>query len=267
MGKYLSFAKQCLQDFQPKVEERTGIRLEELVVRDPTNIPYRFALKGKDDDATMFTLPYHPYENIVFVNEKNCREDKLPVPYGITHEIVHKVHDKMMEGEVKKTKGSKILRRLWNVWKYKRFDKMRSFQEGFAEYVSLDYLVDIQNDHKTLREIAKKRRDLGSYSNFKPEGIPYERGYKFFRKVLYVIGEDNIFEVAKSPPMSEIEVKIPLLYILRKYPIKGIWYMPDFLFRSLKTKIIKKICGYVDFDFPCQKRSVESNFEVQNGRI
>lgn len=126
--------------------------------------------------------------------------------------------------------------------------KKKSFVEGFAEYMCLDNLLDVY-DNKALKDVIERRDSISDYKHFSPEDKPYERGYKFFRKVLSIIGEDKVLEVAKSPPISEIEVRTPLLYRLRKYTTKGIKNTPKFLTRGMKTKILKKLFGYAPFDF------------------
>jgi len=246
MGQYLSFAKQCLKEIKPKVEERTGVKLEDLVVRDPSGIP-EFS---SEKDSLMFITPYFLYDDVVFVNEKNCIKEQLPAPLGITHELAHKVHEELIGRELDKTEDSKFPKFFLNMWKYRRYNKMISFKEGFAEYMALDHLSDIHDDAQTLQEITEERRNFGSYLSFGPRISPNEKGYKFFKKVLFAIGQDKVIDVASSPPMGEIEVNMPLLYVLRKYPLKGIWNIPKFFARSLTTKIVKEAFGYADFDFP-----------------
>jgi len=242
MGKYLSFANGCIQKFKPIIEERTGTKLENIIAKEESEYP-GFAPEYHKNTG-MFVCSKN-YPDAIFVHETIYDKNKNllgTIPREITHELAHLVHRKIIYN-LKETNPREDISRL-----VKRYKKSKSFREGFAEYISLNYLADLY-DNQTLKRVWGDLGWRASYLNFSPKFIPYERGYKFFRKVLSVVGKDKIFEVARSPPISEIEVKIPLLYLLRRYPAQGVKNIPKFFTRSIKTKIFKKKYGYAPFDF------------------
>ena len=241
MGKYLSFANQCIQKFKPVIEEKTGIKLEDVIAKEASEYPLFDS--NYSPDALMFVVS--GYDNSVFVNEKKYEEmgkSLNKIPGGVAHELAHLAHRKLIR-KVRESNPREDISRL-----VKRYKKSRSFREGFAEYMSHTYLNDIY-DHKTYREVWKDMMWDACYRNFSPEDNPYERGYKFFRKVLSVIGKDKVFEVARSPPINELEVKIPLLYLLRRYPAQGVRNIPEFLTKAIRTKLLKRIYGNASLDF------------------
>lgn len=241
MGEYLSFADKCIQKFKPIIEERTRTKLEDVIAKDICTMP------DYVDDAYHGTrmLVSHKCPDSIFVNQDDYERDKASfseIPVGVAHELAHLAHrkliDKVREGD-KRADISGLV---------KRYRKSKSFREGFAEYTSLNHLIDVYDD-EAVKKAAAAIGHIGGYSKFSREGKPYERGYKFFRKVLNVIGEDKVFDVARSPPIAELEVRMPILYLLRKYPAKGIKNIPKFLAKGIRTKILKTLYGYAPFDF------------------
>jgi hypothetical protein len=241
MGEYLHFANDMVQKLEPVIERRTGTRLENMLVEDSS------AYAGSDSDklrnAYMFVNGAYP--NTIFMNERRYDKEEDPfgaIPRGVTHELAHLAHRKLIE-KVRETDIRADMSRL-----VKRYRKSRVFREGFAEYLSLDHLRDIY-EYQTFKKVARDIRLVSSYYNSPDALRPYEQGYKFFKKVLSVIGKDKVFDIARSPPLYEAEVRMPLLYLLRRYPAKGIKNIPKFLIRNIKTKIYKKKHGYAPFDF------------------
>lgn len=244
MGKHFSFAKQCVHRFKPVIEQMTGTKLEDIVVKHSSEYPRFKPCSDYFRRNLMFTPTDYP--NTIFVTEKNFDKKKrlyALIPKFTSHELSHLVHDELIKEELQAIESESKKARLLN-----RYEKGESFREGFAEYMSLNHLRAIY-EQQTLFELITEVNRLSSYGDFSSEFRPYERGYKFFRKVLSVIGRDKVFEVARSPPISEIEVRMPLLYLLRRYPGKGIRNAPKFFVKRIKTKIIKKVHGRAPFDF------------------
>lgn len=239
-GLNIHYANQWVKEFKPRIEERTGIKLEDIVVRDIESDP-EFDI-DYHSDARMFVTPR--YRNAIFMNEKKYEDNYGFIPIDVAHELVHLAHDYLIREGIKKTKFLPL-----KVWKIIQYYKLKSFKEGFAEYMSLDNLTNLYGGMYFDEELKRKGRILSSYRDFPVKSKPYAQGYKFFKKVLSVIGKDKYLEVAKSPPISEIEVKIPLLYLLRRYPLQGVKNIPKFFTRSIKTKILKKKYGHAPFDF------------------
>jgi hypothetical protein len=255
MGKYLSLTEECVQILKPVIEERTGTDLGEIVVKTMRTLPdhynkdhhdqsdfYMFARKGG------FIRPKVREPEAIYVNEDVYETENAPekIPRHVNHELAHFAYHKIVEKKIK-DKSSKLL----SILGTRRCYRSKSFIEGFCEYLSLNYLTDLYDD-QTCKEVWKNIMRNASYRNFSPEEVPYERGYKFFRKVLGVIGKDKVFEVARSPPISEIEVKIPFLYLLRRYPAQGIRNTPKFFtrnIRNIRPKILKKLHRYAFLDF------------------
>lgn len=237
MGKYLSLTQDYVQQFKPIIEEKTGIQLEEIIVRNSSEYP-NSNLHPHLYGAPMFVSPAE-YPNTVFVKDHDPETANVIFasdPIDVVHELSHFIYLKLAVEKLRTIKSKPSRERLIKGW------KSRSFKEGFAEYMSLDSLIDVYDD--------KTKYFLNSYhDDLEPRDGPHKRGYEFFRKVLGVIGKDKVFEVARSPPISEIEVRVPLLYLLRRYPAKGIRNAPKFFIKSIKTKIIKKLHGRAPFDF------------------
>jgi len=242
MGKYLSFANQCIQKFKPVIEEKTGVKLEDVIGKEASE--YYKRDEDYSPDISMFVDM--GCDNSIFVNEKRYEEmgdrSLYKIPRGVAHELAHLAHRKLIK-KVRETNPKADISR-----SVKRYKKSESFREGFAEYMSLTYLNDAY-DYETYREVWKDMMRNAGYDNFLPRGKPYERGYKFFRKVLSVIGKDKVFEVARSPPLNELEVRMPLLYLLRRYPAQGIRNIPKFFTKAIRTKLLKKIYGYAPSDY------------------
>jgi hypothetical protein len=229
MGKYLTLTQDYAQQFKPIIEERTGTNLEEILAKDICTKPNYV----DDDYHDTLMLVDNRCPDSIFVNQDIYERDYKSVstiPIDVAHELSHLVHYRIVD---KKSKN--------------RYRKSRSFREGFAEYMAFDHLLDIY-DREAFKE-AVKTSNRYHWDIFSKKLRHYERGYKFFRKVLGVIGRDKVFEVARSPPISEIEVKIPFLYLLRRYPAQGVRNIPNFFTKAIRTKILKKIYGYAPLDF------------------
>lgn len=240
MGKYLSLIQDYAQQFKPIIEEKTGIKLEEIIVRNSFEYPNSNLyphLRG----APMF-VALAEYPNTVFVKDYDFENENVvftSIHIGVAHELSHIIYLKLAVEKLRTIKSKPARERLIKGL------KSTSFQEGFAEYMSLDSLTDVYDD--------KTKYFLNSYhDDLEPRNGPHKRGYEFFRKVLGVIGKDKVFEVARSPPISEIEVKIPFLYLLRRYPAQGIRNIPKFItrnIRNIRPKILKKLHRYAFLDF------------------
>ncbi len=230
MGIYLSFANKCLQYLKPQVEKKFRTKLEDMVVKDSYDCP----LFNQDPDYFSDNLMFvaRDYPDTIFITEKNHDKKYIllsSIPRELNHELAHKVHHELITEEFLVRDKTKSL---------KRYNKNKPFREGFAEFASLDYLTDIY-DINELEQAKIREGVIGRYGKFSPKNEPYAQGYKFFRKVLSTIGKDKLLEVAKSPPISKVEVKFPILYLLRKYPSKGIKNIPKFLKHGLKTKVLR----------------------------
>jgi hypothetical protein len=269
MGKCLDLTNKYVQWLKPQVEEKTGIRLENIVVNNISEHP-KYGLEKHPNNALM--IVEWQMQDTVFMFEN--RYKNKPIEHaclGLAHELSHLLHFKLLNEEDSKfepieseyhSKAPLLSEKEYDKEypKYKKkfdahIERRKSIQygfsnpklsEGFAEYMSLDffnYLYDSKTRNLALKQSA-------AFINHADENIPNsEIGYNFFRKVLSVIGRDKVFEVAKSPPISKIEVRMPLLYLLRRYPLQGVKNIPKFLTRSIKTKILKKKYGYAPFDF------------------
>lgn len=238
MGEYFCFAKQCLQKFKPVIEQITGTKLEDIIVKHSFEYPGFKQYSDYFRNNLMFTAVDYP--NTIFVNEENFdKQNKsfAQIRISLSHELSHLVHDELIKEEFETFESESKKETLLS-----RYCRSQSFCEGFAEYMSIDQLRRLY-DQETLFELVTRMNRLSHYQDCSPEFTPYGRGHKFFRKVLSVIGKDKVFEVARSPPISEIEVRMPLLYLLRRYPTKGIRNIPKFFIKNMKTKITK---NYMD---------------------
>lgn len=234
MSTNLHYANQCAKEFKPIIEEKLGVKLEDMHSKpEYTTDNY--------SDRTMFVTPF--YRNTIFMDEENCCSKWYSIAKGVVHELSHLVHDQLI-----KEKGETIKSNLAKKWFFGRYYTNRAFREGFCEYMSLTDLIDIY-DEQDFRKVARSAGLTGGYFDFLPCFKPYETGYKFFRKVLGVIGKDKVLEVARSPPISEIEVKMPLLYLLRKYPQQAIRSIPKFLRENIRKRIFKRSHGYAPLGF------------------
>ena len=256
MGKYLPYANECIQKFKPAVEENAGIRLEDVVAKEAAEHPdfhtdYEFA-----DYAAMFVDREYP--GIIFVNEKKYDqlEDSLSeITLGITHELAHLAHAKLIQTEIarnilKKENGQCTLSSMQDAINYfNKYWKSQSFREGFAESISLKGLFNLYDRH-TRNEALEQMISLASYKKFPKRLRPYEKGYKFYSKVMRVL-QAGILEIARSPPINEIEVRIPLLYLLRRCPAKTIKTMPRLIAEDIKNKYQKAY-----YKFKCARNLV-----------
>ncbi len=241
MGKYLSLANDRAQHFQPLIEQSTGIKLEDVVVKGSSEYP-GIEQDKRSRQGLMFVSTEYP--DTIFFNQKNYHEDgksptDITVSEGIAHELSHLTHRQMVKEKWQRTKKESAKARL-----SKRYWKSTSFREGFAEYMALTHLLTLNiYDEPEATKIAGKATLVGSSLNCSPAAKLHKRGYKFFRKVLSVIGQDKVYEVARSPPISEKEIKIPLLYLLRRYPIKGLKSIPKVIINNTKSKILIRKYG------------------------
>jgi len=236
MGNYLSLANQYVQKLKPIIEEKTGIKLEDVIIQDSSQYPNR-NLHPHLYGAPMFVSPAE-YPNTIFVTDFNFDANVVftSTPIDVVHELSHLIYLKLVVEQLRTIKSKPSRERLIKGW------KSRLFKEGFAEYMSLDSLIDVYDD--------KTQYFLNLYHDtLEPTDGPHKIGYKFFKNVLSVIGKDKVFEIARSPPISELEVGMPLLYLLRRYPAQGIRNVPKFLAKGVRTKILKTLYGYAPFDY------------------
>lgn len=210
MGKYLELAKQYGEKFKPVVGKEVRVNLEDIVVRDHIYDYYTHNM----NDASMYVWPRG---STVYVYENNIGKKDEPesfTPVAVVHELLHITQDRLFEKKYEKLKAKPILS-IYANWILRRYDKASAFHEGFAVYTSLNHMKEIYN--QTIKKYTcKTENDLGPH-NFGRTPI-YIQGYKFFKKVLNTIGKDKLWEVATSPPLYKLEVRIPILYLLRQYP-------------------------------------------------
>jgi len=234
MGEYKTYAEKCIQRFKKPIEERTGTKLENLIVQELSNHPVIKDCMEDYDITLMMTVP-RVNPSRIFIIEENYRKLRKPleaVAEGIVHEMTHLAHKEIVEEMSVNTI---------------HMSKRNMFQEGFAMYMALDHMRDLYTE-KELKYIDKERESFGSYKEFKESLKPYGRGYKFFRKILGVIGDDNMMELVKNPPSYEIEMKFPLLYLLNHYPGLGFKNFGKFVSKARETRKIKKKKGIAPFD-------------------
>jgi len=228
------YARQWLQTLKPVVQERTGITLDEIVVKSMREFPWFSA--NDYSNVLMFVNRADCCKNAIFVNGNNYKEKGAgTIPLHVAHELSHLIHYEIIKEQV-----DKIRLPIYERWKMTRYEN-ESFMEGFAEYLSIDYLAGADSWVDRLAEIRKRKFNLYEEANYIPIPKPVSyRGYKFFEKVLDVIGKDKVLEVARAPPLCELEMKNPLLYILRRYPIKGIRNIPKFAVKDIREKMRKR---------------------------
>lgn len=235
MGKHLDLANEYVQWLKPRVEEKTWIRLDDIVVKDSSKY-YPLVEHEDNDSINPDTLMFicRSYPNTIFMPEDHYDKNTLisEIYTSVAHEVAHLIHDIINKEEAAKLfpelsedndlSEEYALRELERMDKYLNNYERKSFQEGFAEYLSLDYILDIY-DEKTQFFAKCKSTDLLRYKKIYP-GTPetiYEIGYNFFKEVLGILGKDKFLKMARSPPISEIEVKMPFLYLSRNHHYKS----------------------------------------------
>jgi len=179
--------------------------------------------------------------------------DKMPynnkIYTSVAHELAHIVHGKIHDEEAyrlfpPKREGEdyrsipkkEIYREIISLARFLKNISRKSFEEGFAEYFSLDYILGMYD--KRTRVFAEGRSEslLRYKLHRKTSKIDSEAGYNFFKEVLSIIGEDKLFEVARKPPISESEIKTPRLYLLRNYPNNLLQKPPELRRQTQKNR-------------------------------
>lgn len=242
MGKYLSFVNECIQNFKPIIEEKTGIKLEDVIAREASEYPDF----DTDDHSNVPMFVDNDYPGTIFVNEEiygKIEDHFSKMTLHTTHELSHLAHKKLIINLLKE----KVLEQnLQPPFKEARkiaykYHKSKSFREGFAEWMSLKKLFNIYEKKIQNRAIEEMISILSGEGC--PERKSYERGYKFYDQVMKATcGE--IFKVARSPPIYELEVRIPLLYLLRRFPAKTIKSMPRLVAEGIKKNYLKAYYRY-----------------------
>lgn len=243
MGKYTTLTEKYAERFKRVIQAQTGINLEDIVFE---------TFQG---DFLM-----QAWYNTIWVNEYYLKEQEnnekgvsgklkntVRIIYATMHELFHLVHYQLLYNKIEEIKSKnsnsemgKICESLINLDCEKWY---ASFLEGFSTYAEESFYPRSICDHQTKMLLRKKdisiRCDIGrfeslhmrNYSFFdkKIESCyklcynPYEKGYKFFNSVVYVLQYyshdlNKIFELATNPPLSEEEILNPIKYLLRAYP-------------------------------------------------
>lgn len=248
MGEYIQLAQHYANKLKPLVERKvrkTGIELEDIIIEDALSDVSSDHEADLSEGTSMYVRPFIP--NRIYAYEQSLEKKKHPesfIPMAIIHELSHIVQDNL------------IKKRRWDLsqtspryarWFWNRYDKIHSFNEGFAEYMSLNYLADMYTDvleKVKQEELEPRKANLSSYKkdfthNLSANSIYRARGYKFFKNVISALGEEKLMEVASKPALHEIEIRIPLLYLMRNYPMKGIKNIPKLMYQSIKRRIKK----------------------------
>jgi len=232
MGKYLDLANKYVKLLKPKIDKRMGIKLEDIIVKDASSYQPPLKPENFDDSRILMFVDPKYFKDTIFMYENHYDEHTLDseINVCVAHELAHLVHNK-----INKEKERELFLGLKDVNDVSEEDlaleskiimehydnhERTSFLEGFAKYLSLDYILDLY-DEKTQFFAKCVSIDLLRYKMHAqtPED-DYQIGYNFFKKILDIIGKEKFLEIARSPPMSETEIRAPLLYLLRKYPAK-----------------------------------------------
>lgn len=248
MGKYLSFANECIQNIKPAIEKKTGTRLEDVVAKEASEYPSFHTDAELSEYAAMFVDGEYP--GVIFVNERKYDkvEDSLSrIIFDVAHEIAHLAHAKLIQTEIarnilKKENGQCTLSSMQDAINYfNKYWKSQSFREGFAESISLKSLYPLYG--KEVRDKVIDRMSWLGSRNLPKACKAHARGYKFYSKVC-AVSQAGILEIARSPPICELEVIIPLLYLLRRFPAKTIKKMPRLIAEDIKYKYQKAYYKY-----------------------
>ena len=224
--KYFSAAENSIGRIKPVIEKRLGVELGDVHLREACT--FNGYIDDLFDDTYMFVNNKQP--DTIYINGIEYESENAPtskVAQHVAHELAHLAHLKLDKSSMKRNK---------------------SFIEGFAEYLSLDELVDVYNSGEQ-EQVWQVRNKRSCYSKDNPDN-EYGRGYKFFRKVLNVLGSDKLEEVAVTHPLNDLEVNIPLLYLLRTNPVKTIPKIPFFAQKYVKAMKRKRFVGSGHMGFP-----------------
>ncbi len=84
-GILIHYANQWVKEFKPCIEERTGVKLEDIVVKDVESDP-EFDI-DYHSDARMFVTPYQRHRNTIFMNEKKYEDNYGFIPIDVAHKL------------------------------------------------------------------------------------------------------------------------------------------------------------------------------------
>lgn len=209
MGNYTDLTKDYVRRFKPAVEEKAGLDLGELIVRErnPEIDEFDFPMQADTENNTIIVSENVYKRNVEIMLQQGLSEKltdhniRFDIQHGSLHELSHLVHNKLI--------SRYFLNKVFHV----------SFEEGFAVYTSLEYLSDIY-DSDFKKNIKNTKKFFNKPSKYLAVSLgfdydPFHRGYKFFKETLQTLGNDRLFEVGRTIPENEEELIKPGLYLKR----------------------------------------------------
>lgn len=232
-SKLIRLANEFSQKFKPRIEERVGVKLEDIPFLDINESP---EMKDKNlhlNGKMIIKFLHHKgevYTPLVYVDEQKYRFDfikRYHIARSVVHEISHFVHHKIFDREIERLKQKlpydsyeKVNSLDHIINERLKFIRARSFREGFAQYMSLDYLIGVyqfKNQLLNYMLIYERLRYSHAPDIIEPKN-DHRQGYLFFKKVMRKIGDGRLLEVAVTPSLNREEIQNPELYIKRNYP-------------------------------------------------
>ncbi len=187
-----------VEKLKPIAEEVVGSGLNDIQV------------KAKNYFTDRIILTYEP--NTVIVNLDCSRLAKRKLELAVAHELGHHVAyilnpEKFANIDIIKSRALELF----------FSQEIRTINEGFAYYFSLDLLPDgiLQNNIVDATKIKLIRSKRNARIHHDEESV-YNVGYRFFRAITKKFGKQEAFDVIKDPSMLSSELEDPKVYFINR---------------------------------------------------